>query len=241
MDDGIANASSIKEIHLAHRRAVRRIKAEFAVDADALRLAIDTARDEALAKLQEASNSNSDKQDPTNLSQAHQIHPQIFLGPFAVAQHADTLRRLEITHILCLSAEGPSRRHQQSGVIYLEHPLVEMECTLEDGARQLAEILPSCFAFVQGALQSRPEGLRQTTMASQTNQDNNHPNKVLIHCLHGKTRSAAIATCIIAKLSGHCNFDRAYQHVKSCRDVCVPRQWHSDLQRAIDHLPPYEE
>jgi len=114
MDDGIANASSTKEIHLAHRRAVRRIKAESAVDADALRLALDTARDEALAKLQEASNNNSDEEDPTSLTQAHQIHPQIFLGLFSVAQHADTLRHLEITHILCLSAEGPSRRQQQS-------------------------------------------------------------------------------------------------------------------------------
>eukprot|EP01050_Picozoa_sp_SAG11_P029031 SAG11_NODE_8007_length_1071_cov_0.887860_1_plen_191_part_00 len=114
-----------------------------------------------------------------------------------------------MTRVLCLAAEG---RCALEGITYLEHPLVETHCTLQEGGEQLAELVPTSVAFVAAALGSG--------------------SRVLIHCLHGRTRSAAIATCIRAALLKE-DFGTAYRVVQACRDVHVPKEWHPRLAAAV--------
>ena len=61
-------------------------------------------------------------------------------------------------------------------------------------------------------------------------------NKILIHCLHGKTRSAAIAACIVAILSREGHFRHAYEQIRQHRNVFIPQEWHTELQQAITEL-----
>jgi hypothetical protein len=257
--DEILAAKSIKSIHLAHRRAVRRVHRENNDDNDdgsfsttRLISPLNAARDNALAKLQQQQQQEiGDGGD--SMMQAQEIYPQIYLGPFSVARNALALTRLGITHIVCLSAEGPTvppaLSHNDDNdnytISYISHPLVEVECTLENGAQQLVAVLPSCLCFVQEALSSsskKPNGggddsehtdHTNTTVLDQHNHKNNR-HTVLIHCLHGKTRSAAIAACIVAVLSAHGDFGRAYEQITNCRNVLVPEEWHDELQRGVD-------
>lgn len=144
--------------------------------------------------------------------EAQEIMPRVFLGPFAVARNEEKLEELGITHVVCLSAEGRCEFHRS--VTYLEHPLVEVDCTLDSGAEQIAKVVPSCVDFVQSALR------------------NGNDNKILIHCLHGKTRSAAVASCVRAVLVKE-DFRQAYSRIADIRDVFVPVEWHERLQEAI--------
>jgi len=208
MEEQIAKGTSVRTIHLAHRRAVRDACGNRTIVAS-----LDAARDEALSRLhQQSSNSRTEDDSRTNMDLAHEIYPRLYLGPFSVARSGDELKRLGITHTICLSAEGPSEPF--SNMHYLSLPLVEVHCTLEDGARQLADLVPSCAEFARKAL------------------EDDFRSKVLIHCLHGKTRSAAMAACLIAILE-RLSFGEAYQEVKSCRDVFIPEEWHNDLQKVV--------
>ena len=127
----------------------------------------------------------------------------------------EKLQKLGITHVVCLSAEGACELG--SVVKYLEHPLVEVECTLERGAEQIATVIPSCVDFIQHALSVETE----------------KSNKVLIHCLHGKTRSAAVASCVRAILLRE-GFDEAYERIKNKRDVFIPVEWRKCLRAAVN-------
>ena len=193
--DAIGEATTHRSVLLAHRAAVR---------SGAVRPSVaDSARDAALRRIA----AGEEKDDM--MSSAQEVMAGVFLGPFAVARDLPELHRLGVTHVLCLSAEG---RCGLEGITYLEHALVETHCTLQEGAEQLAELVPSSVAFVAAALESG--------------------SRVLIHCLHGRTRSAAIATCVRAVLLQE-DFGMAYRAVKACRDVHIPPEWHPRLTAAV--------
>jgi len=103
-------------------------------------------------------------------------------------------------------------------VTYLEHRLIEVECTLELGAEQIARVVPSCIDFVQSVL-------------STVNDEEDNSGEVLIHCLHGKTRSAAVVSCVRAVCLNE-SFEKAYSRIANVRDVLVPVEWHGRLQEA---------
>jgi len=193
--EAIDSAETIKAVHIAHWRAIR---------AGADPLVADIKRDEALERLQRSGSSI--------MTEAQEVMPRVFLGPFSVARDEAKLQELGITHVVCLSAEG---KCELGSVTYLEHPLVEMDCTLQNGAEQIARLVPSCVSFVQSALASGD-------------------GKVIIHCLHGKTRSAAVASCVRAVLLGE-TFEEAYNRIRKERDVFVPVEWHKRFQKAVAH------
>merc|ERR1712079_833976 len=60
-------------------------------------------------------------------------------------------------------------------------------------------------------------------------------NKLLIHCLHGKTRSAAVAARLRAVILQE-KFAVAYERVQKVRDVFVPEEWHTGLQQAVEEV-----
>ena len=198
--EAIGKADTIKGIHIAHRQVIR---------GGADPLAANTMRDEAIKKLQQQQQSTL----TSSMLEAQEVMPNVFLGPFSVARDAEKLQKLGITHVVCLSAEGTC---ELNSVKYLEHPLVEVECTLERGAEQIATVIPSCVDFIRHALSKETEG-----------------NNVLIHCLYGKTRSAAVASCARAILLRE-GFDEAYERIKKKRDVFVPVEWHERLQAAVN-------
>ena len=162
--------------------------------------AADAARDTALAALP----------DTDGMAQAQEVMPGVWLGPYSVARDAAELAKIGVTHVVSLSAEGNC---SVGGITYLEHPLVEVECTLQAGAQQLAALVPSCTAFVGAAVAE--------------------DSRVLVHCLHGRTRSAAMASCIRAVLLEE-EFADAYEAVRTCRDVHVPEEWHAILAAAVN-------
>ena len=167
--------------------------------------AADALRDSALLRL-----GNKDE-----MQAAQEVFRNVFLGPFSVARDETKLKELGITHIICLSAEGNC---SVEGITYLEHALVEVDCTLEAGAAQLSGLIPSCVNFTRSAL-SCEDGRA----------------KVLIHCLHGKTRSAAITSSVRAALSGE-TFVESYGAIKRIRNVHVPDEWHAELSATVDQL-----
>lgn len=191
----IKHARSSSELEKACFRATR---------AGCDRAAVSAARDAAATALADI--------DPRKHAQLV-MDSGVFLGPFSVARDANELRRLGITHIVCLSAEG---KCDIPGIVYEEHALVEVDCTLERGIEQLLACLPSCVAFVRNAVAA--------------------DRKLLIHCNHGRTRSAAVAACVRAVLNNE-DYDTAYQAVQRAREyVYVPEAWHPELCRAVTEL-----
>lgn len=199
-----------------HRERLRLRKMEFLSDAEKLSVMVnlDKARDEALDGIRIASLGN--EEEILQMSRAQEICPRVFLGPYSIASDIDALRTIGITHILSLSAEGRPCFIEHD-IVYLEHAIIEVECNLTDGADILARVLPSSLNFVQRAL------------------DEDDAHKVLIHCLHGKTRSAAIASCCRASILNE-ELNEAYSAIKRKRPVVVPEAWFPRLREAMRQL-----
>ena len=148
MDDHLAAikaARSGSELEKACFRATR---------AGCDRAAVSAARDVAATALADS--------DPRKHAQLV-VDRGVFLGPFSVAWDVNELRRLGVTHIVCLSAEG---KCDIPGVVYEEHALVEVDCTLERGIEQLLACLPSCVAFVRNAVAADQKVLSTATTAA---------------------------------------------------------------------------
>ncbi|MFK7827228.1 MAG: dual specificity protein phosphatase family protein, partial [Oligoflexales bacterium] len=149
-------------------------------------------------------------QDP--MSSASQITEQIYLGPHTVARDRNQLEKLNISAVISMTAE--------CGIIFPEDDtleyfyqgdkLIEHECTIDD----VVEIIDDVFEFADEKL-------------------SNGTDKIFIHCVQGKTRSAAAVTYILAK-RGRMTIKDAYNFVKSKRDVNIPSNWLEALQNHLD-------
>ena len=146
------------------------------------------------------------------MAQASPITNQLFLGPHTVARNRDELSKLGITAIISMTAECGIQFPDDNTLEYcfLADKLVEHTCTIED----ILDIIDDVYHFAAEKLKYPSE-------------------KILIHCVQGKTRSAAAAAYIVAKSSGT-SIDQAYQFIKSKRDVFIPEAWLSALQIKIN-------
>ena len=145
------------------------------------------------------------------MEEATRVADNLYLGPLAVARDLPTLQRLQISAIVCAAAEG--RAHFPACMDYLEMPhMAEHSCDIKD----IVHVLDDVWAFC-----SRRMALGQN---------------ILVHCVHGRTRSASIATYILARQKPGCSVREAYAVVRSKRDVLVPESWlealEVELQRA---------
>ena len=152
-------------------------------------------------------------------SLAVEIAPGVFLGPLSVAQDQTILQELGISHIISLCdwphhAGLPGRRDQ---ITYLERPLNDAEISLEFGADQIVSAVAPCVDFIRDAMAT----------------GNHLRSKVLIHGLDGRTRSAAVATCVRAVLVEE-GFHEAYEALRMIKsDIDIPVPWHSRLNTAV--------
>mmetsp|Transcript_21532 Transcript_21532/g.31283 ORF Transcript_21532/g.31283 Transcript_21532/m.31283 type:complete len:224 (+) Transcript_21532:72-743(+) len=144
--------------------------------------------------------------DPMDLET--QIGSSLYLAPHTVARDKYKLEQLGITSILSMTAEcGPQYPNNFN---YHHEPLIEHTCSIED----VLEVLDRSIVFVQSELSNSPQ------------------NKVLIHCVQGKTRSASIATYFIATSTGISVYE-AYDKIRQRRDIYIPEQW---LEKLESHL-----
>ena len=134
-----------------------------------------------------------------------QITENLYLGSLAAARNLPLLLRHKITTIVCAAAEG--RPHFPQHFAYWEMTdgplLVEHACDISD----LVEALDDVWTFCAPRL----------------------TNKMLIHCVHGRTRSAAVLAYILAK-QANTTIPQAYALIASKRDVLVPEPWLEALQ-----------
>ena len=142
------------------------------------------------------------------MDQATQITENIYLGSLAVARDLPALQRLQISAIVCAAAEA--RPHFPDEFDYFEMTdLVEHACDIDDIVKALDDI----WTFVSAQLLAQDK-------------------KVLVHCVHGRTRSASIVTYILAKQSC-CSIREAYALIASKRDVLVPEAWLEALEAKL--------
>ena len=145
------------------------------------------------------------------MDQATEITKQLYLGPLGVARQRETLHQLNITAVVCVAAEG--RAYFPRDFAYWESagdPIVEHTCHCHDVVGALDQV----WDFVSS----------HTT-------DVRHPEegRVYVHCVHGRTRSAAVVTYLVAKME-NTTIAEAYERLRTKRDVFVPDAWLQALQ-----------
>ena len=160
------------------------------------------------------------------MDEATEILPLLYLGPLAIARDCATLQHLGISAVVCAAAEGRPYFPDMCEYFELLQPPIEHTCGIHD----LVVDLDAIWTFV----------------AKQFAQ--NH--KVLVHCVHGRTRSASIVAYILAKQqqqqnNNNSNILQAYEMITSKRDVFIPEEWlealqkkFDEAQRPVDHWRP---
>jgi atypical dual specificity phosphatase len=127
---------------------------------------------------------------------AVEIVPGVFLGDLAAAESAAVLSKCGITHVLSA----------MRGVVRIPstHTCAHHQFPIEDNPfAELAAHLPAATAFVTDALRERPDG------------------RVLIHCVQGVSRSAAVVAAYLVVRFGW-TVEHAVAHIKSCRPAADP-------------------
>ena len=141
---------------------------------------------------------------------ATEITERLYLGSLSAARDRDALERLGITAIVCVAAEGRPYFPETLRYLELQRPPVEHTCGIQDLIVELDRI--EQFVMTQW---------RQKKC------------RVLVHCVHGRTRSAAVVTYLLAK-HGSNSIAEAYAFVAAKRDVFVPEEWLAALQAKMD-------
>ena len=151
-----------------------------------------------------------------DMSQATEIADWLLVAPHGIARDKVALEGLGVTAIVSIAAEcGP--QFPEAFACHWE-PLVEHQCTIDD----LAAAVPRCVNFIESALAARPS------------------SRCLVHCMQGKTRSAAVAACAVAVRSG-VPFAAAYGELHERRDVCVPDEWLGRLEAVVESMRRVDE
>ena len=145
------------------------------------------------------------EQMPTAKDCAQEILPRMFLGSLVAAKREIQHGTLGVTHLVSLEASWPSaalRSHLTGDrdIAVLHHAIVEKHCQGPKAPAMMWKIFPETLAFVR-------QGLAEGGV-------------VLLHCTHGVTRSAAIATLLRAKLCAEA-LHRAYAHIQRVRPVVM--------------------
>ena len=127
----------------------------------------------------------------------------LLLGPHTVARDKNNLIKLGVSSIVSMTAECPAQFPDDFG--YFEAALVEETCTIEDILNVMDDVYEFCIRRL------------------------NQKETILIHCVRGKTRSAAAATYVLAKMQ-HASIHQTYETIQQKRDIMIPDDWLEALQ-----------
>jgi hypothetical protein len=159
-----------------------------------------TRRATLLSPLSTASASGPTRSlDPTGTigPVAVEIVPGVYLGDLAAAESASVLGALGITHVLSAMRGAVRLPQTPTGTTHHQFPI-------EDNPfAELAAHLPAATEFIRAALAERPDA------------------RVLVHCVQGVSRSAAVVAAYLVVRFGW-PVDQAVAHIKSCRPAADP-------------------
>ena len=126
---------------------------------------------------------------------ANEVIDRLFISDIASAYNQDQLDKIGITHILVVALGlGPVFPEKY---VYKTIPLRDTPDS------DIFEYLDGCVSFIDSALKS------------------NKKNKVLVHCMYGVSRSAAVVIAYLIKIKKMCYQD-AYNYIKTKRKIARP-------------------
>ena len=102
----------------------------------------------------------------------NQVYPRLYQGSYEGAQSWSDIKGLKITHIINLVPEMRNT-HGRRGINYYN---MKLDDTLEQDLR---------------------EALKETNYTIDKILKENNTNRVLVHCLHGKSRSGAVVCAYV--------------------------------------------
>lgn len=121
-----------------------------------------------------------------------EIVPGVYLGSVECAWNRHGLKSLAISHILTIAFYEPCYPD------LFTYSVVPVD---DRNSEDLLSNFPSCFEFIETALKQG--------------------HKVLVHCRHGASRSAAVVMSFLMKYRGM-SVDQAYAFVKEKRNQVAP-------------------
>jgi len=138
------------------------------------------------------------KDELSRRGEPQEIMPGLFLGSLSCTQDSalDRLHSLRITHILSVGGESG-----RSGDPQFDGKRLELKGIDDLPTSDLFKHFDECCAFIDEALKA--------------------DGKVLVHCLHGKSRSAAVVAAYII-LKDKCTTEEAIIRIQDKRPVANP-------------------
>lgn len=158
------------------------------------------------------------------MDEATEITPQVYLGPLSVARDQEALKAIGITAVVCAAAEGRPFFPDSFAYCDVGQDLIEHTC----GIKNMLQIIDHVWDFCEPML----------LQATHDDYDNDvmkkhQQHRILVHCVHGRTRSAAVVVYLLARLE-NATISQAYQCVRSRRDVLIPQEWLVAMQTKLD-------
>lgn len=133
-----------------------------------------------------------------------QIRPSLYLGNMADAAYKPLLKALGITHVLncAVEAQKAPPPYKSEGVKYLLLPFKDSKEGAENLARQRFQALREATRFIHSVIKGNPSGT------------------LLVHCVQGLARSAALTCAYLMEYEGMA-FDKAMTEVKMKHKGCL--------------------
>mmetsp|Transcript_27014 Transcript_27014/g.62880 ORF Transcript_27014/g.62880 Transcript_27014/m.62880 type:complete len:396 (+) Transcript_27014:30-1217(+) len=132
------------------------------------------------------------------------IRPRLYVGNMADAAYWPLLKMLGVTHIVncAVEAQKVSPAYESEGVQYLLLPWQDREEEAQSLMKHRFRTLKGATKYIRGALQGSAD------------------NVVLLHCVQGMSRSAALACAYLMEFEG-LGLDRALSEVRSKHKGCL--------------------
>jgi len=145
------------------------------------------------------------------------IRPRLYIGNMADAAYWPLLKGLGITHVVncAVEAQKVAPAYENQGVKYLLLPFHDREEQATSLTRQRFKTLRDATKYIHACLKGK----------SASN------NNVLIHCVQGLSRSAALACAYLMEYEG-LTFERAMSEIKSKHRGCLSAvHWQTMLHK----------
>lgn len=150
------------------------------------------------------------------------IRPRLYLGTMADAAYWPLLQSLCITHILNVAVEAQRSQppYDSQGILYMLMPWQDTAEQAHSLARQKFRQLREATRFIDRSLRATFQVKGQEKKAS-----------VLVHCVQGLNRSAAVLCAYLMEYEG-ASLDRALSEVRSKHAGCLStRHWQDFLHK----------